>query len=111
VVRGSTYKINLLTDTDVTYLLTAGGHNAGLMSEPGHDGRSFQIMTKLANAHYVDPETYLATAPREEGSWWPEWIAWLNTRSGVPIDPTEMDAAAAGYTPHGDAPRTYVLQE
>ena len=46
----STYKINLLTDTDVTYLLTVGGHNAGIVSEPGHDGRSFQIMTKPANA-------------------------------------------------------------
>ena len=32
----STYKINLLTDTDVTYLLTSGGHNAGVISEPGH---------------------------------------------------------------------------
>ena len=78
----STYKINLLTDTDVTYLLTVGGHNAGIVSEPGHDGRSFQIMTKLADAHYVDPETYLATAPRKDGSWWPEWAAWLDCAVG-----------------------------
>ena len=53
----STYKINLLTDTDVTYLLTSGGHNAGIVSEPGHDGRSFQVMTKVTDAHYVDPES------------------------------------------------------
>ncbi len=107
----STYKINLLTDTDVTYLLTGGGHNAGIVSEPGHDGRSFQIMTKLADAHYVDPETYLTTAPRKEGSWWPEWVSWLNARSGAPVDPPDMGAATAGYAPRGDAPGSYVLQQ
>jgi len=107
----STYKINLLTDTDVTYLLTVGGHNAGIVSEPGHDGRSFQIMTKLADAHYVDPETYLATAPRKDGSWWPEWAAWLAARSGAAVEPPEMGAARAGYAPRCDAPGTYVLQQ
>ncbi len=42
----STYKINLQTDTEVTYLLTTGGHNAGIVSEPGHGHRSFQVMTQ-----------------------------------------------------------------
>ena len=107
----STYKINLLTDTDVTYLLTVGGHNAGIVSEPGHDGRNFQVMTKMANANYVDPETYLAAAPRKEGSWWPEWAAWLSARSGAPIDPPELGATAAGYAPVCDAPGSYVLQQ
>jgi poly[(R)-3-hydroxyalkanoate] polymerase subunit PhaC len=107
----STYKINLLTDTDVTYLLTSGGHNAGIVSEPGHDGRNFQIMTKSTDNHYIDPQTFLAQAPQKNGSWWPEWVAWLNARSGKPIDPPEMGAAAAGYAPLCNAPGTYVLQE
>ncbi len=107
----STYKINLQTDTDVTYLLTVGGHNAGIVSEPGHDHRSFQIMTKAANAHYLDPETYLATAPRKEGSWWPEWTAWLAARSGAAIDPPGMGAGTTDYAPRGDAPGSYVLQQ
>ena len=64
-----------------------------------------------ADAHYVDPEAYLATAPSKDGSWWPEWVAWLNARSGVPIDPPEMGAAAAGYAPLCNAPGRYVLQE
>jgi polyhydroxyalkanoate synthase len=106
----STYKINLETDTDVTYLLTTGGHNAGIVSEPGHDRRSFQIMTKRADAHYVDPEAYLTTAPRKDGSWWPEWVAWLNARSGTPVDPPQMGAAAEVYAVRCDAPGTYVLQ-
>ena len=107
----STYKINLLTDTDVTYLLTSGGHNAGIVSQPGRDGRSFQIKTKKVDGHYVDPETYLAEAPRKEGSWWPEWSAWLAGQSGEATAPPPIGAAAAGYAPRCDAPGTYVLQE
>ena len=107
----STYKINLLTDTDVTYLLTSGGHNAGIVSEPGHDGHGFQIMTKKSDDRYVDPETYLAEAPRKNGSWWPEWTAWLVVHSGVPAHPPSMGTPAADLSPNCDAPGTYVLQQ
>ncbi len=107
----STHKIHLLTDTEVTYLLTTGGHNAGIVSEPGHDGRSFQVMTKTADDRYVDPSAWLAQAPRKQGSWWPEWAAWLDARSGGPVAPPGVGAAAAGYPPLGDAPGSYVLQE
>jgi polyhydroxyalkanoate synthase len=107
----STYKINLLTDTDVTYLLTTGGHNAGIVSEPGHRHRSFQVMTRKSNDRYVNPDTYLAEAPHKDGSWWPEWTVWLSQHSGQLVAPPPIDAAAMGYAPHGDAPGTYVLQK
>ncbi len=107
----SIYKIHLLTDCEVTYLLTTGGHNAGIVSEPGHDGRSFQVMTTAAEDHYLDPDAFLATAPRKEGSWWPEWVAWLSTRCGAPVGPPPMGAAAGGYPALGDAPGAYVLEE
>ena len=41
----SVYKIHLFTDTDLTFVLTTGGHNAGIVSEPGHPNRSYQITT------------------------------------------------------------------
>jgi polyhydroxyalkanoate synthase len=107
----STYKIHLQTDTEVTYLLTTGGHNAGIVSEPGHEGRSFQVMTKKSDDRYLDPETFVAEAPRKEGSWWPEWVAWLNARSGAPIAPPGVCAPSSGFTPVAEAPGTYVLQE
>ena len=35
-----------MTDTEITFLLTSGGHNAGIVSEPGHNDRSYQVTTK-----------------------------------------------------------------
>jgi polyhydroxyalkanoate synthase len=107
----STYKIHLQTDTEVTYLLTTGGHNAGIVSEPGHKGRSFQVLTRKPDDRYLNPESFAAEVPREEGSWWPEWLAWLNARSGAPIAPPAFGSPPSGLTPLGEAPGTYVLQE
>lgn len=107
----STYKINLQMETDVTYLLTEGGHNVGIVSEPGAGGRSFQVMTKFTKDRYLDPDAFVGMAPRKQGSWWPEWIAWLIERSGAPVPPPTMGAAKAGYAPLGEAPGTYVHQD
>jgi polyhydroxyalkanoate synthase subunit PhaC len=106
----STYKIHLQADTEVTYVLTAGGHNAGIVSEPGHGHRSYQIMIRRAEDRYVDPEAYLVQAPRKSGSWWPEWAGWLAAQSGPAEKPPAMGAAAAGYPALADAPGSYVLQ-
>lgn len=107
----SVFKIRLLTDTEVTFLLTTGGHNAGIVSEPGRAGRSFRTMTKAHDEPYSDPDTWMIAAPRKEGSWWPEWIAWLEARSGEPVAPPAFGAAEKAYPPLADAPGLYVLQE
>ena len=107
----SVYKIHLLADTEVTFLLTSGGHNAGIVSEPGHPRRSYQIRTKPEAELYVDPETWVRDTPTKEGSWWPEWLAWIEEHSGSPVAPPSLGAPKAGYAPDGDAPGSYVLQE
>jgi polyhydroxyalkanoate synthase len=107
----SVYKYKLLADTEVTFLLTSGGHNAGIVSELGHAGRTYRIATNAADALYVDPDVWLAKVPEQSGSWWPEWVAWLDARSGAPGAPPPMGNAAAGYPPQGDAPGAYVLQQ
>jgi polyhydroxyalkanoate synthase subunit PhaC len=106
----STHKIHLLTETEVTYVLTTGGHNAGIVSEIGHDRRSYQVMTRPAEGHYVDPDTWLASAPRKDGSWWPEWAAWLNGYSGTPINREHSNVGGSGAASLGPAPGTYVLR-
>ena len=104
----SVYKLNLLTDDGVTFLLASGGHNAGIVSEPGHKGRSYQVGTKSRDDRYVDPDAWLAATPHREGSWWPEWVRWLDARSGAPGAPPRMGAPEAGYPPLADAPGGYV---
>jgi polyhydroxyalkanoate synthase len=100
----SVYKVNLFTDSAVTFLLTTGGHNAGIVSEPGHEGRSYQVMARLHDEPYVDPDAWVAEAPRYEGSWWPEWQLWLARHSSAPGAPPAMGKAL------GEAPGEYVLQ-
>ncbi|OYU49384.1 MAG: poly-beta-hydroxybutyrate polymerase [Rhizobiales bacterium PAR1] len=107
----SVFKIHLLTETEVTFVLTTGGHNAGIVSEPGHTGRSFQVKTHLSADHQPDPDTWIAAAPRKDGSWWLEWSAWLKERSGDLTQPPTMGAAKAGDALFGDAPGVYVLQQ
>ncbi len=106
----SVYKLNLVAETELTFLLTSGGHNAGIVSEPGHPGRTFQVATRPAGAPYLDPDHWAAEAPRHEGSWWPSWQAWLAQHSSGREAPPAMGAPACGYPPLGAAPGTYVLQ-
>ena len=106
----SVYKLNLVAETELTFLLTSGGHNAGIVSEPGHRGRSFQVATRPAGAPYPDPGLWAAATPRQEGSWWPAWEAWLARHSSGRGQPPAMGAPDRGYPPLGDAPGTYVLQ-
>jgi polyhydroxyalkanoate synthase len=106
----SAFKIHLLADTDVTFLLTTGGHNAGIVAGPDTSKGSFQTLTKSAAGQFLDPDTWTRIAPRFEGSWWPEWARWLNSHSGEPFSPPAMGAPAKGYPALGDAPGTYVMQ-
>jgi polyhydroxyalkanoate synthase len=105
----SVHKIHLLTDAEVTFVLTAGGHNAGIVSEPGHKHRSYRILIRPLEGQYMDPDTWEASAQLSEGSWWPAWASWLRGRSGALATPPPLGNAAVGYHPLCDAPGEYVL--
>jgi polyhydroxyalkanoate synthase subunit PhaC len=109
----SVYKINLLADAEeVTFLLTSGGHNAGIVSEPGHPRRSFQMACRTDRDRYIDPDTWQSTTPKQSGSWWPAWQAWLVRHStGQQVAPPELGAPDQGICPICDAPGTYVLRK
>jgi polyhydroxyalkanoate synthase len=107
----SVYKINLGTDTDVTFLLTSGGHNAGIVSEPGHKGRHFRVTHRTANDKYVDPDTWIDSTPVTEGSWWPAWADWLERKASARVAVPPLGAPDKGYPPLGLAPGRYVLEQ
>jgi polyhydroxyalkanoate synthase len=104
----SVYKLHLLADTDVTFVLTNGGHNAGIVSEPGHAGREYQIRCTREGERYLAPQAWRERAERREGSWWPALTGWLRARSSGESAPPAMGAER--YPPQEDAPGTYVFQ-
>jgi polyhydroxyalkanoate synthase len=105
----SVYKIQALVDPDVTFVLSSGGHNAGIVSPPGQPGRSHQIATHAGHEQYVDPDAWQQTAVRHDGSWWPCWQDWLAAHSSGKRPGPSMGAPAKGYAVLDDAPGTYVF--
>jgi len=106
----SVYKVHLVLPNELTFVLASGGHNAGIVSEPGHPGRTYQVRTRQPGEHYTDPQTWQAETPSREGSWWPEWQAWLAGHSTARIPPPSMGAPKKGYPPRQEAPGSYVRQ-
>ncbi|VTU30860.1 Poly-beta-hydroxybutyrate polymerase [Variovorax sp. PBL-H6] len=105
----SVYKLNLLCDTEICFVLTDGGHNGGILSEPGHAHRHYRILQRTGDAAYVPPDTYVARAERVDGSWWPALQHWLADHSGPRRKAPRMGHPQRGYPPICDAPGTYVL--
>ncbi len=106
----SVYKVNLFTDAELTFLLASGGHNAGIVSEPGHPHRHYRIGQRRRGDLYCDPETWATIAERREGSWWPEWSAWLHARSAKSKrPPPRLGDADKGFPILAQAPGDYVL--
>jgi polyhydroxyalkanoate synthase len=107
----SVYKLHLFTDNELRFVLTNGGHNAGIVSEPGHAGRYYHFATRPAGDRYVDASAWLARAERADGSWWQQWSSWLTERSDPQrSEPPPMGSPSHGLIPLCEAPGTYVHQ-
>ena len=104
----SVYKINLIGGTDVTFVLTSGGHNAGIVSEPGHANRHYRISNHAADKPHLDADAWYETVPEIDGSWWPAWASWLEEKSTGRVAPPALGAPEQGLPPLGPAPGRYV---
>jgi polyhydroxyalkanoate synthase len=109
----SVYKVRALTrSTDYTFLLTSGGHNAGIVSGPVHPKRRYRVRTWLNASETLPPDEWFDTTAPQAGSWWPVWQRWLAAHSSrARVAPPSLGAAAAGYPPLAEAPGQYVLQK
>ncbi|MBK9244728.1 MAG: polyhydroxyalkanoic acid synthase [Burkholderiales bacterium] len=107
----SVYKIdNLVRSDDFTFLLTAGGHNAGIVCGPVHPKRHYRIKTRRLADPHLAPEEWFDEAARHDGSWWPALHRWLAQRSSGRVKPPAMGAARRGHPVIEDAPGAYVRQ-
>jgi polyhydroxyalkanoate synthase len=106
----SVYKLHLLNPSEITFVLTSGGHNAGIVSEPGHPHRHFRMHERKAAAPYIGPDAWTAAAERREGSWWPAWAAWLAQRSSA-MDRNPPPMGSNAFPALADAPGSYVIEQ
>ena len=114
----SVFKIHLLADSEVTFLLTIGGHNAGIVSEPGHKRRKYRVRTTLPSDKYVDPDLWVEETEEIEGSWWLAWQEWIEERSSGMVSPPQAKwiekNASEGVPQSGEmppVPGAYVLMQ
>ena len=91
-----------LTPAPLDFVLTSG-HNAGIVSEPGHP-RAATAVWRVRRRPHADAGRVAAGRARAcDGSWWPAWASWLAGLSGKPRKPPALGAPRR-YPVLADAP-------
>jgi polyhydroxyalkanoate synthase len=100
----SAWQISQLASGKVRFALGGSGHIAGIISPPSK-GRGYWTNDKpVANAG-----EWFEGAESHKGSWWTDWLEWLEPRSGKQVPPPSMGNEA--HPPITPAPGKYVLEK
>ncbi len=105
----SVYKLHTFTDADHTFVLTAGGHNVGIVNPPGQAKSSYRRRDRHPGDRLLTPDEWLNATNSVPGSWWTAWSQWLDEHSTARVAPPAMGAPRAGLAPLEAAPGQYVL--
>ncbi len=97
------YRSGLLFGSAPRFVLSTSGHIAALVNPPGNPKSTYRVAAELPD----DPDTWLASATTNAGSWWTDWTAWALERAGSERPATEQLGSAAHPTLCA-APGTYV---
>jgi polyhydroxyalkanoate synthase len=106
----SVFKLSYLLDTDLDFVLTSGGHNAGIVSEPGHPRRSYRRLSYRPEDPHPDADDWANAAAETVGSWWPAWVEWLRSHSAGDVPAGRTEGGAGALPSICPAPGTYVLE-
>ena len=98
----SSYKTGALMGGDVRYVLSSGGHIAGIVNPPGP-----KAWYEAADDSGFDAEGWRAANSKHKGSWWEDWTEWSTPRAGELIKPPHMGNRK--HPARADAPGEYVL--
>ncbi|WP_460140448.1 class II poly(R)-hydroxyalkanoic acid synthase [Pseudomonas sp. S2_E01] len=97
------YRSTLLLGGERRFVLANSGHVQSILNPPSNPKANFIESTKLSS----DPRAWYYDAKQVEGSWWTQWLAWIQERSGAQKD-THMALGNQNYPPMEAAPGTYV---
>ena len=97
----ASYQATRLLGGDVRYVLSSGGHIAGIVNPPGP-----KAWHEVADSYPPDPAAWRAIAVRQQGSWWQDWADWAGPRAGGLGAPPPMGSEQ--FPPVADAPGDYV---
>jgi polyhydroxyalkanoate synthase len=86
---------------DARFVLSSGGHIAGIVNPPGPKG---WYMT--ADENPESPHLWRSMAQRHQGSWWEDWTTWAADRAGEKIEPPRTGSER--HPVLGDGPGEYV---
>ena len=103
----SAWRIAQLTCAETRFVLAASGHIAGMINPPSKDKGGY--WTNDIRSAPATAEAWLAAAHKHAGSWWTDWVQWLEARSGHRI--SALPVRSAAHPPICDAPGTYVLEK
>ncbi len=103
----SCYRSTQLLGRNSRFVLSTSGHIAALVNPAGNKKASFQT-TKEGAESPADPVEWQRQAHTEQGSWWPDYAAWLAERSGGQV-PAPSSVGSSRYPALEDAPGSYVL--
>jgi len=98
----ASYRATSLLGGDVRYVLSSGGHVAGIVNPPGP-----KPWYETADSNPADTARWEAAATRQAGSWWEDWTTWSQARAGHLVRPPSMGSSQNPAV--GDAPGRYVL--
>src|SRR5690349_3825593 len=98
------YRSTQLLGGKSRFILSTSGHIAALVNPPGNQKARYQVN----KGNPANPADWLKTADTEQGSWWPDMVAWLGERSGGE-KPAPEELGGGGLRPLADAPGTYVF--
>jgi polyhydroxyalkanoate synthase len=103
------YRSTQLLGGDSRFVLSTSGHIQALINPPtGWAGTESRSGYRIADTNPPDASDWDAQAVMHPGSWWPDHIAWLQTRSGGLV-PAPKKLGSRAHKAMAKAPGTYVM--
>jgi len=83
------------------FVLSSGGHIAGIVNPPGP-----KAWYQTADRNHATPDAWRAAAQRHQGSWWEDWAKWGAKRAGPKVKPPRIGSSR--HPVIGEGPGEYV---